>query len=228
MGRACFIVMEVLCSTAAAHATPIPTFNLGQGTLNVAASYTGSPVSLSWAFSGPNGAFAGGIGDGFGGCFSGGIPGDICAPSLTISALGPNIGSAFGAGLGNSGNQVYFYGSGISISGSTFTLPDPSVGTFNITMPVVFSGSLIACPLDLTTFDCGSSAPIGVFNVNGKGTAALTFSNGGSFPFWLLTNSTYTLNPTPEPSTLTLLGTGALALVGRFVRQRRKVRVRGC
>jgi hypothetical protein len=148
MRRTWFIALAVMWCVATAHANSIPVFNLTQGTVTATSSYIGGPVSISWSFSGPGGAFAGGTGDQGGICFSGGMPGDICAPDLSITAFGPNIGSAFGPGLGNSGSQVFFYGNGISISGPTFTLPPADVGAFTITLPVIFSGSLTACPLD--------------------------------------------------------------------------------
>ncbi len=219
MRRTYLILIATLCCATVAHANPIPTFTLTQGSVSVTSDVSGT--SLSWGFSGPGGVFAGGGGTAGFGCFNGVLAADICDPGVAITSFGPNTGSAFGPGLGSTGTQAFFYGTGIFISGSAFTLPQPGAGTFTITLPVIFSGQLTACPLDIVYLDC-ASGPIGIFNVNGKGKATLTFSGATSLdPHWFMTSGTYTLNPVPEPTSFALLGTGVLGLFGKFVRRKR-------
>jgi hypothetical protein len=152
MRRLRLLLLAVCMFSAAAFANTIPTFSLTQGTVFVSSNAGGT--SLDWFFTGPDGALAGGSGTAGFGCFNGVLAGDVCDPGAAITSFGPNIGSALGPGLGNSGVQALFYGNGIFISGPAFTLPQPGAATFTITLPVIFSGQLTACPLDIVFLDC--------------------------------------------------------------------------
>jgi hypothetical protein len=71
---------------------------------------------------------------------------------------------------------------------------------------------------------CNPGAPfVSQFNVNGPGSVVLTFTGtplelGGVI--WQVSSATYTLNTVPEPASIVLLGTGALAVFGKL-RQRK-------
>jgi hypothetical protein len=69
------------------------------------------------------------------------------------------------------------------------------------------------------------SPTLATFNINGTGMGLFQFSYqplDSTVGFWTLTSATYTMtSPVPEPGTVTLLGTGALALVGQFLRRRK-------
>lgn len=209
--RLCLVAVTFLSVTA--HADSIPTYNLTQGTVTVISNIAGN--SISWSFTGANGVFATGNGDSGPGCANFAIAGTSCDPGLAITSLGPNLGGATGSNA-----VLLFTGLGVNISGPTFTLPPPGAATFTITLPVIFSGQFTPCPWDASAQACLSGS-IGTFNVNGKGTATLTFANAtANFPVWNLTGATYTLSSVPEPGSVILLSTGTLALVGRFLRRK--------
>lgn len=147
-----------------------------------------------------------------------------CDPSIAITnnSPTPNIGTVSG-----SNSSILFLGT-VSISGASFLPPTGTdLTAYSVTMPVLFSGSFNAC---VTAYggavgcnDAGSQPnPVfGVFNVNGTGTASLSFVNlgiPGSTPIWRLSSGTYTLYSTPEPSSISLACVAAmgLALMLRF------------
>jgi hypothetical protein len=89
-------------------------------------------------------------------------------------------------------------------------------------MPVLFSGSFNACVTAyggvLAGCNEGSFQPnpvFGIFNVNGTGTANLSFINMGipGSTIWRLFRGTYTLHPVSEPSGITLACVGAVGLI---------------
>jgi hypothetical protein len=206
-------LMAVMFLSAIACADSIPTYNLTQGTVTVVSNIAGN--SIGWSFTGANGVSASGNGNSGAGCANSAIAGSSCDPGLAITSSGPNLGSATGSSA-----VLFFTGVGVNISGPTFTLPQPGAATFTITLPVLFSGQFSACPWDVNAQACLSGS-IGTFNVNGKGTATLTFANAtANFPVWNLTGATYTLSSVPEPDSAILLSTGALAVIGRFLRRR--------
>ena len=136
----------------------------------------------------------------------------------------PNVGSFSGSPF-----PIFFGDIGITMSGSPFTMPTgASLLTFNVTLPALFSGTFDACPM-LDASQVGANAgcfgPQGLapniasFAFNGRGFANLSFTNLGP-QGWRFTQGTYTLSSVPEPSSIMLLGTGAIALVGKFLRRR--------
>jgi len=79
MRRACFTVLAVLLCAVAASASPIPIFNLTQGTISVS-SFSGG-ADLSWIFSGPGGVSIAGNGPGAITCFNTVLAAGQCDPS---------------------------------------------------------------------------------------------------------------------------------------------------
>ena len=124
-------------------------------------------------------------------------------------------------------------GEGIIVKGPEFVLPMPTQGqtTFSLTMPVIFSGSFGVCPLDVEVLGGCKGPSIATFTAHGTGLAFLQFELiiapdqiPGSVGTWALSNATYIMSPVspvPEPTSMTLFGTGAMALVGKFLRRRK-------
>ena len=211
------VLLTALVSVAiAAQANDIPTFNVTQGTAVV----TVSPDvvgDLSINFGGP-GFFMIGSGTvtdcGF--CVHSAPPGYAGLTGFnTITNSGPNIGSVGFGGVVY--NNVLFHGL-VTIAGAgVFSLPTTIQPSFTITLPVTFSGQLMACPVTSDLNGC-ASADIGTFNfqhLNGKVTIDFV-SGGGTYTF---DKAIYTLNAVPEPTTLALVGTGSFLLL--FRRRRR-------
>jgi hypothetical protein len=136
--------------------------------------------------------------------------------SNTITNSGPNIGSVtLGAVVYN---NVLFHGLVTIASSSVFSLPTTNQAVFTITLPVTFSGQLMACPATSDLNGC-ASADIATFNfqhLNGKVKIDFT-NNDGTYTF---DQGFYTISAVPEPTTMTLVGTGAFLFLLRGYRRR--------
>lgn len=197
-----------------AKADSIPTYNLTLGTVTLS-NFTLSGFTSLFSFSNRSGTSIGGADDGF---------------SVSSLVGGGGTGNPFlniGLNLETSnvnGTALFLFGV-VSMTGANFTLPT-SGKTFSITEPVLFSGSFLSCQGSFGPFGgCNPPAPdyLGRFNINGPGSVTLTFTGvalQGGGVVWQLSGGSYTLSAVPEPATVLLLGTGALALFGRLRRRK--------
>jgi hypothetical protein len=214
MRRFCFAVVLVV-SAVAAYGDSIPTYNLTQGSVTLTNITLGSSDDV-FTFSNGQGVTIGGV-DAFPPIGMNLIGGGGTANPFLL--LGLNLESA-----NVNGSPLFLFGS-VNITGSTFTLPTSGT-TFSTTLPVLFSGSFLSCPGSFGPFGgCNPPSPnyLAQFNINGTGLLTLSFTGvalqGGSV-VWQLAAATYTLTPTPEPTTIVLLGTGAIAIFGKLRRRR--------
>jgi len=208
MRRTCLLLVLALAITAA-HADSVPTYNMTSGSL-VPSNINLGGFDTVFSFSNGNGVTIGGVDAGFSpgmGMVGGGQSGN---PLLNI-----------GFNLENSnvnGTTLFLFGS-ITITGADFILPT-SGSTFSTTMPVLFSGSFLSCVGGFGPFGgCNPGSNfLGQFNINGPGTLLVSFTSVpvGSGIVWELSGATYTLNAVPEPASIFLLGTGALAIFGKL------------
>jgi hypothetical protein len=211
------VVLTAFVSVAiAAQANDIPTFNVKQGTAVV----TVSPDvvgELSFNFGGPDFFMTGsGTVTDCGFCVHSAPPGYGGLTGFnTITNSGPNIGSV---GLGAVVyNNVLFHGLVTIACAGVFSLPTTIQPSFTITLPITFSGQLMACPVRSDLNGC-ASADIGTFNfqhLNGNVTIDFV-SGGGTYTF---DKAVYSINAVPEPTTMALVGTGSFLLL--FRRRRR-------
>jgi len=197
-----------------AKADSIPTYNLTLGTVTLS-NFTLSGFTSLFSFSNASGTSIGGVDDGF---------------SVSSLVGGGGTGNPFlniGFNLQTSnvnGTTLFLFGV-VTITGDNFTLPTSGT-TFSITEPVLFSGSFLSCQGSFGPFGgCNPPGPnyLGQFNINGPGLATLSFTGialAGGGVVWQLTGGSYTLNAVPEPATVLLLGTGALAIFGKLRRRR--------
>jgi hypothetical protein len=212
MRRICLIVIIALYA-GAAHADSIPAYNMTSGSVVLSNINIGGFDSV-FSFSNGNGVNIGGVDAGFSpgmGFLGGGQSGN---PLLNI---GFNLGTA-----NVNGTILYLFGL-VTITGSDFALPTSGT-TFSTTMPVLFSGSFLSCAGSFGPFGgCDPLTPnyLGKFNVNGPGTLSVGFISVpvGEGIVWQLSSATYTLNAVPEPASIVLLGTGALAILGKLRRK---------
>ncbi len=207
MRRLSLTVLIAMCVSAAAHADSIPTYNMTQGTV-VLTSIDISTFSIGWSFGNGSGTNLSGS-DSWGTCLDFAPGGGTCNPNIGIG-LNQSGASLNGAGVGVFGN--------VAINGPSFLLPTGG-SSFSIALPVLFTGTFITCPYaGPPNGGCTQLNTTGLFNINGTGTVTLNFSGvqAGGGSIWQLTGATYTLNSTPEPSSIGLLGTGALAIFGKL------------
>ena len=213
MRRFCFAVVLAFCAIAA-HADSIPTYNLTQGSVTLTNITLGSSDDV-FTFSNGQGVTIGGV-DSF--------------PPIGMSLIGgggsgdPFLVLGFNLETANvNGAALFLFGS-VNITGPTFTLPTSGT-TFATTLPVLFSGSFLSCQGSFGPFGGCNPPPnyLGQFNINGTGLLTLSFSGvtlQGGGVVWQLSGATYTLTATPEPATMVLLGTGALAIFGKLRRRK--------
>lgn len=212
----------VLVVSSVAAANSVPVFDLTQGSVTITSNTPhGYPIIYPvWTF-GNNGISISGSTLSWApdACLVWAPASSSCDPSIAITnnSPTPNIGT-----VSDSNSGILFLG-GVGISGASFLPPTGSdLTAYSVTMPVLFSGSFNAC---VTAYGgavgCNDASfqptPVfGVFNVNGTGTASLSFVNlgiPGNTPIWRLSSGTYTLYSTPEPSGITLACVGAMGLV---------------
>jgi len=218
-----FSVLALLASLPiAARADNIPVYDLNQGSAVV--SYV-SPglVNYSFSFTGPGGASLNGSIQIPSLCFTGGVGGTSCNPSASFVIGYDTPGGP--EGYVNGVSQKVVFGQGVNITAAPFTLPNgTSLSSFTVSLPVSFSGTFSVCNIGLEHTCPGPGVePFALYNVNGTGIATLAFSgfNINDTTIWKLTDGTYTISSIPEPTSMLLLGTGAVALIGRLVRQRK-------
>ena len=220
MRRLCLLALSVSLISAAAIADTIPTFTLTSGTISAFQRFNGGTTSVDYFLSGPGGVSVEG-GSTMGAFCGFVVGGSQCVPSASTSPNEPGD-NAFATFGGNSFGPLRSLG-GVTVSGQPIALPQSVQSTFNITVPVLFSGAFSVCPLQ-PGFQGGCVSPsIASFNVNGTGTGQLQFillSVLQGVPIWQLSSATFTLSPVSEPSSIMLFGTGALALFGRLLRRK--------
>lgn len=209
-------ILLTVALTPIALADTIPSFVLTQGNIlvspgsdvigNTHFSLSGTGVSISGT---------GTVGSGMG--FSDGSPGSAQTPALEIwccsSFATVTIGSAVH-------NGVIFTGGVGAVNGASFVLP-ALTGTdgskFQITLPVLFTGTFSGCPGNDSDGCTGPTIANFAFTPHGKVT--LTYIEDSEAGLWRWNSAEYKLTAVPEPGTLAFVATGLLGAAGRWVRR---------
>ncbi len=214
MRQVCMIAVLAMYVGSTAHADSIPAYNMTQGSV-VLSNVSSAGFDTVFSFSNGNGTNIGGVDEGF---------------SLGMSVVGGGqSGNPFlniGLNLETSnvnGTTLYLLGL-VTITGWDFALPTSGT-TFSATMPVLFTGSFLSCAGSFGPFGgCNQPGPnyLGQFNINGAGTLSVSFISApvANGIVWQMSGATYTLNAVPEPASIVLLGTGALAIFGKLRRRK--------
>ena len=205
-----FVFLTVVAlSAVAAYGDSVPIDNLPMGSVSLTPIDV-SQFGINWSFSNGGSQTLSGI-DSWGTCIDFAPGGSSCNPNIVIGL------NQTGASL--NGSVVGIFGT-VSIGGANFALP-ASGTTFSVTLPVLFNGSFSTCPFN-PLGGCTALNTTGIFNINGNGTVTLNFTGlqTANGTVWEFSSGTYSLTSTPEPASIVLLGTGALAIVGKLRRGR--------
>ena len=209
-----YLLLVLAFAIPAAHADSIPAYNMPSGSVVLSNINLGGFDTI-FSFSNGNGVNIGGVDAGF-------------SPGMGLVGGGqlgnPFLNVGFNLGTSNvNGTILYLFGL-VTITGSDFALPTSGT-TFSTTMPVLFSGSFLSCAGSFGPFG-GCNPPgnnyLGQFNISGPGTLSASFTSvpAGDGIVWQLSGATYALNAVPEPASIVLLGTGALAIFGKLRRRK--------
>jgi len=208
----------VLLVSSVAAADSVPAFDLTQGSVTVTpyAFHGNFGTNEVWTFAN-NGISISGATWVPNPCLLWAPGGSSCDLTIYIANVGwptPNTGTVIGS------NSSILFLDTVSVSAASLVMPIGSdLTTFSVTMPVLFSGSFNACVIGNggPLASCSEANPVfGTFNVNGTGTANLSFFNLGtpdSPTIWHLSSGTYNLYSTPEPSGITLACVGGIGLI---------------